>query len=50
MRILKYAETERRKNEMAEYGRLLSLRPSISMTNKKKYNRKKLKRIDYDSI
>lgn len=50
MKNLKIAEAERRRNEIKEYGRLLSLRPSIFMTNKKKYNRKKLKQIDYDSI
>lgn len=50
MKILKYAEEERRKREIERYGRLLSLRPSIYMKNKKKYNRKNLKQIDYDNI
>lgn len=48
MDSLKYAEEERRKRELECYGRLLSLRPSIVMKNKKKYNRKKMKQIDYD--
>ena len=45
---IKYAEEERRKREIESYGKLVSLRPSIVMKNKKKYNRKKLKQIDYD--
>lgn len=45
---IKYAEAERRKREIEEYGKLVSLRPSIIMENKKKYNRKKLKQYDID--
>lgn len=48
MNSLKYAEAERRKKELESYGRLLSLRPSIVMKNKKKYNRKRLKQYDID--
>ena len=48
MNNLKYAEAERRKKELESYGKLLSLRPSIVMKNKKKYNRKRLKQYDFD--
>lgn len=48
MKSLKYAEAERRKREIESYGKLVSLRPSIIMENKRKYKRKKLKHIDYD--
>lgn len=43
MDSLKYAEAERRNEELETYGKLVSLRPSIIMKNKKKYNRKQLK-------
>ena len=33
-------EKVRRENELGEYGRILSLRPSIIHTDKTKYNRK----------
>lgn len=46
MDSLKYAEAERRKEELETYGKLVSLRPSIIMKNKKKYNRKRLKQYD----
>lgn len=48
MKSIKYAEAERRKRELEAYGKLVSLRPSVCMENKKKYNRKRLKHIDYD--
>ena len=34
------AEKVRRENELKEYGRILSLRPSIAHKDKTKYNRK----------
>ena len=34
------AEKVRRENELKEYGRILSLRPSVSHRDKTKYNRK----------
>lgn len=34
------AEKVRRENELKEYGRILSLRPSIVHADKTKYNRK----------
>ena len=34
------AEKVRRENELKEYGRILSLRPSIVHKDKTKYNRK----------
>ena len=34
------AEKVRRENELKEYGRILSLRPSIIHKDKTKYNRK----------
>ena len=34
------AEKVRRENELKEYGRILSLRPSIAHADKTKYNRK----------
>ena len=34
------AEKVRRENELKDYGRILSLRPSIVHTDKTKYNRK----------
>ena len=36
----KLAEHARRQQELEQYGRLLSLRPSIAHKNKKKYTRK----------
>lgn len=50
MNTLKYAEAERRKRELETYGKLVSLRPSIVMENKKKYKRKKLKKYDIDKL
>lgn len=50
MILFKSLQAERRRKEIETYGKLLSIRPSVIMKNKKKYNRKKLKRIDYDSI
>lgn len=34
------AEKVRRENELKEYGRILSLRPSVAHRDKTKYNRK----------
>jgi hypothetical protein len=34
------AEKVRRENELKEYGRILSLRPSVAHQDKTKYNRK----------
>ena len=34
------AEKVRRENELKEYGRILSLRPSVEHRDKTKYNRK----------
>lgn len=34
------AEKVRRENELKEYGRILSLRPSVTHKDKTKYNRK----------
>lgn len=34
------AEKVRRENELKEYGRILSLRPSVEHKDKTKYNRK----------
>ena len=34
------AEKVRRENELKEYGRILSLRPSLTHRDKTKYNRK----------
>ena len=34
------AEKVRRENELKEYGRILSLRPSVAHKDKTKYNRK----------
>ena len=34
------AEKVRRENELKDYGRILSLRPSVVHTDKTKYNRK----------
>lgn len=48
MKSLKYAEEERRKMELECYGKLVSLRPSIVMKDKKKYNRKRMKRYEDD--
>ena len=36
----KLAEKVRRENELKEYGRILSLRPSVVHKDKTKYNRK----------
>ena len=36
----KFAEKVRRENELKQYGRLLSLRPSIEHKSKKDYSRK----------
>lgn len=41
---LKFAESARRKNEIEQYGRLLSLRPSVVHKSKKNYNRQKNKK------
>lgn len=35
-----FAERARRTNEIAQYGRLLSLRPSVVHNTKKNYSRK----------
>ena len=35
------AEKARRENELKEYGRILSLRPSLVHIDKTKYNRKR---------
>ena len=43
----KFAEEDRRKLEIETYGKLVSLRPSIYMDSKKKYNRKKFKLNEY---
>ena len=45
----KSLESLRREKEIKEYGKLVSLRPTIEMKSKKVYNRKKLK-IDYDTV
>lgn len=50
MNSLKYAEEERRRRELESYGKLVSLRPSIIMKNKKKYNRKKFRKHDIDKL
>lgn len=41
---LKFAESARRKNEIEQYGKLLSLRPSVVHNSKKTYNRQKNKK------
>lgn len=40
---VKFAEKVRRENELKQYGRILSLRPSIEHKDKTKYDRKKMK-------
>ncbi len=40
MNVKTLAEKVRRENEIKEYGRILSLRPSIIHADKTKYNRK----------
>lgn len=40
MNVKTLAEKVRRENELKEYGRILSLRPSIVHKDKTKYNRK----------
>jgi len=40
MNVKTLAEKVRRENELKDYGRILSLRPSIVHTDKTKYNRK----------
>lgn len=39
-----YAQDARRKTEIAQYGKLLSLRPSICHKSKKTYDRKNQKK------
>ena len=40
IKVTNLAEKVRRENELKQYGRLLSLRPSIEHKSKKVYNRK----------
>ena len=40
IKVTNLAEKVRRENELKQYGRLLSLRPSIEHKSKKAYNRK----------
>jgi hypothetical protein len=40
MNVKTLAEKVRRENELKDYGRILSLRPSIVHADKTKYNRK----------
>lgn len=40
IKVINLAEKVRRENELKQYGRLLSLRPSIEHKSKKIYNRK----------
>ena len=40
MNVKTLAEKVRRENELKEFGRILSLRPSIVHADKTKYNRK----------
>ena len=40
IKVTNLAEKVRRENELKQYGRLLSLRPSIEYKSKKIYNRK----------
>jgi hypothetical protein len=40
IKVTNLAEKIRRENELKQYGRLLSLRPSIEHKSKKVYNRK----------
>lgn len=40
IKVTNLAEKVRRENELKQYGRLLSLRPSIEHKSKKIYNRK----------
>lgn len=42
----KYAQAARRNNEIAQYGRILSMRPSVAHHSKKAYSRKNYK-IEY---
>ena len=40
LEMVTLAEKVRRENELKEYGRILSLRPSVIHKDKTKYNRK----------
>lgn len=44
----KTLESIRRENELKEYGKLVSLRPSIEHKNKKLYNRKLKHKENYE--
>jgi hypothetical protein len=43
------AEKVRRENELKEYGRILSLRPSVAHRDKTKYNRKSKHKISINT-
>ena len=45
LKIKTLAEKVRRENEIKEYGRLLSLRPSLVHTDKTKYDRNRERAI-----
>lgn len=46
IKVINLAEKVRRENELKQYGRLLSLRPSIEHKSKKVYNRKEKHKKD----